>query len=827
MSLGRVLLTLLLLAPAYVEDVAAFNSPRPLGFSSALTRMSLQDRGNARQLHQAAGGDRPAPYRGPSSYRDRPKPGGANGRPGGRGRPAGGLVLENPKLVVRIKQERTNDGGGGRGSGASRGSQGGGGGVRDVGARARQAPAMDQPRGDPGDGSGRRQNRGNKRAGPTNGDGNGERKPRKGMAQKGRGGAGRGLVMNSQGESFNRKRSKNKRRKEKEATVKPEDLPVAVPEEPIAVQDLAALLGVKGTEVIKCLMLDLGVMATITQSIDPTTAKAVVEAFGRVVAGEDGQEEDEEEEEEEESTALEDGVALMDEDDESDLVPRAPVVTIMGHVDHGKTSLLDAIRRANVVSGEAGGITQHIGAYRVESTRGEPITFIDTPGHAAFGEMRQRGADVTDIVILVVAADDGVKDQTVEALAAARSAGKEVIVAFNKCDKPEADVNRVATELTAHDLLIEDLGGDIMSVEVSAKQQTGLDDLLDKVMLQAEVLELKANPTAAAQGAVIEARMEKGLGTVATTLVQRGTLKVGDFFIAGAASGKVRMLITDKGDRVKEAGPGVPVQVVGMDGVPSAGDMLLVGDDESMLADLAEARAKLSREKSAAVFETDLRASISNMLATGDLSGMGKELREVNVVIKGDVQGSVEALQNALQDIVLEDDASQVKVKVLPSGVGEVTKSDVSIAAVSNAWVIAFNVAANYQAQEEARLRDIEIGYYSIVYEVLEEVEVRMQEVLSPTPEGEYVGKAEIKAIFDIGKVGKVAGCAVVDGEAVKTANVRVLRGSKIVYEGKLKTLKHVKEDVQRMAAGSECGINFKEWEEMEEGDVVEFYAEA
>jgi len=520
-------------------------------------------------------------------------------------------------------------------------------------------------------------------------------------------------------------------------------------------------------------------------------------------------------------TALESGAGLYMADAEVDLVARAPVVTIMGHVDHGKTSLLDAIRQTSVASGEAGGITQGVSAYQVTTESGKLVTFLDTPGHAAFSEMRQRGADCTDVVVLVVAADDGVMAQTTDSLAAARQAGKPVVVAFNKVDKEGADVPRVAGALAGFGLLTESLGGEILAAEVSAKQKTGLDDLLEKILLQAEVLDLKANPTAPASGVVLEARQEMGLGAVATVLIQRGTLRVGDDFIAGGCSGKVRSLRNENGEPLAEAEPSQPCLVAGLDGIPKAGDLFLVGDDRTVLRDLAEARMKLAREKTASKFDADMRARNLKALS----AGAQKELKEINVVIKADVQGSAEALASSLAALLKEDNVGAVQVKVLFAGVGDVSQSDVALAGVSGAWVIGFNVAATFQAMEDARVRGLELGYYNVVYDVLDEMERRMEKVLSPTPDGELVGKATVKEIFDIGKVGKIAGSGVLEGKMLKAGTVRVMRGDRIVHEGKLKTLKSFKANVPEVESGNDCGINFFDWEEMEVGDVVECYA--
>jgi len=453
--------------------------------------------------------------------------------------------------------------------------------------------------------------------------------------------------------------------------------------------------------------------------------------------------------------------------------------------------------------------------------------------------MRQRGANITDIVILVVAADDGVKDQTRDSIACARQAGVPIIVAINKIDKPEADVERVQNELFSFELVSENLGGDTLMAPVSALEKTGLDGLLDKVLLQAEILELKANPERDATGVVVEASVQKGLGTVATTLVQRGTLRIGDIFVAGEAWGKVRALLNDKGERIEEAGPSTPVQVVGWgkEMIPMAGDALAVCESEQLARKIAESRAYLGMKRLDAGNEDIRSASIAELFgkrgdkdAAAALASALKEKRTLPVVVKADVQGSLEALTTALEGMVAEDDVAQVKVKVLAGGVGEVTRNDVAVASVANAKVIAFSVGANFQATEDARValggKPVEIGYYGVIYEVLEELEAKMADVLSPTPDGELVGSAEVQTIFEIGKLGKVAGCMIKDGYMKKGANVRVMKGDAIMYDGKLKTLRHFKEDVAQLDAGNECGMSFIDWEEMQDGMVVECYVE-
>jgi translation initiation factor IF-2 len=491
----------------------------------------------------------------------------------------------------------------------------------------------------------------------------------------------------------------------------------------------------------------------------------------------------------------------------------------MGHVDHGKTSLLDAIRETDVTSGEAGGITQHIAAYQVNHN-GKLITFIDTPGHAAFTDMRERGANVTDMVILVVAADDGVKQQTADSIACARQAGVPLIVAINKCDKETADPVRVQTELTSYDVLTEDLGGDILCTQISAKEKTNLDDLLDKIMLQAEIEDLKANPNRDAEGIVIEALVEKGLGTVATTLVKRGSLKVGDVFVAGETYGRVKALLsTTDNTRMKEAGPSTPVRVVGFEGVPAAGDILMVAKDEQTARSLAESRQRIAREQSSSSYQSNLMESVNMAF------GSRKEFREMCVVVKADVQGSAEALTRALRELKLENDEALVTVKVLVSETGEVSKSDIAIASVTpGTTVLAFNVAASMAAMDDARSMGIPIEYYSIIYDAIESVESRMQEVLSPTPDGEYVGKAIVQEVFNIGGTGNIAGSRCIDGILKKGGNVRVMRGDKILTEDKIKTLRNFKAETDTIEEGNECGIGLLDYEDFQKDDIIECY---
>jgi translation initiation factor IF-2 len=586
---------------------------------------------------------------------------------------------------------------------------------------------------------------------------------------------------------------------------------------PISVSDLADIIDEKPVAVIKFLMTDLGVMASMTQNLDPATCVAVVEGFGKIVDNED----DEDDYNDFEDSALEVGFVAQ-EDDPASLRPRPPVVTIMGHVDHGKTSLLDAIRNTAVTAGEAGGITQHIAAYQVEHA-GQKITFIDTPGHAAFTDMRERGANITDIVILVVAADDGVKQQTADSIVCARQAGVPMVVAINKCDLETADPVKVMTELTSYDILTEEFGGDVLVSQISAKQGTNLDDLLDKIMLQAEVEDLKTNPDRNAEAIVVEAYVEKGLGTVATSLIKSGTLRVGDIFVAGETYGKVRALIStnDGKTRLDEAGPSQPVRIVGFEGIPSAGDPLVVMEDEQTARTLAESRQRIARERSSAFYQDNLMDSVAMTF------GANKERREICVLVKADVQGSAEALTRSLRELKLENDEAIVTVKVLVSEAGEVSKSDVAIASVTpGTTIIAFNCAASMAAMDDARVQNIPIEYYSIVYDAIESVESRMQEVLSPTPDGEYTGSALVQEVFNIGGTGNIAGSRCQDGILRKGGNVRVMRGDKILIESRIKTLRNFKAETDSIEAGNECGIGLIDFEDFEPGDVIECYVE-
>ena len=507
---------------------------------------------------------------------------------------------------------------------------------------------------------------------------------------------------------------------------------------------------------------------------------------------------------------------LFDEPgDDDDLLPRPPVVTIMGHVDHGKTSLLDSIRQASVVSGEAGGITQHIGAYQVTAPTGGAITFIDTPGHAAFTAMRARGAKVTDLVVLVVAADDGVMPQTIEAINHAKAAAVPMIVAINKIDKPGAKPERVRSELLHYDVQVESMGGDTLEVEVSALKKTNLDKLLEAIALQSEVLDLKADPDRAAEGTVIEARLDRGRGPVATVLVQRGSLKVGNIVVAGSEWGRVRALLDDTGDPVTEAGPSFPVEVLGFSGAPDAGDRVAVVENEARAREITEYRDRQKREKAAAR-GASVRGSLVDMMT--QLRSAGK--KEFPLLIKGDVQGSVEAIIATLEKVGNDE----VGARIIHAGVGGITESDVTLAEASGAAIIGFNVRAHKEARNSAEQANLEIRYYNIIYNLVDDVKAAMSGLLSPLLREEMLGNAQILEVFNISKVGKVAGCRITDGNVQRGANVRLIRDNVVVHEGKLSTLKRFKDEVKDVVAGQECGMAFETYQDMRAGDVIECY---
>lgn len=568
----------------------------------------------------------------------------------------------------------------------------------------------------------------------------------------------------------------------------------------ITIQELANRMTERAVDVIRLLMKQ-GQMATINDVIDADTAQLIAEEMGHSVRRVS-------------EADVEEGLFDV-ADDPAHLAPRAPVVTVMGHVDHGKTSLLDSIRSADVAAGEAGGITQHIGAYQVSAPSGAKITFIDTPGHAAFTAMRARGAKVTDIVVLVVAADDGVMPQTVEAIHHAKAAKVPIIVAINKMDKPDANPTRVRTELLQHEIQVESMGGDVVDVEVSATKKMNIDKLLEMIGLQAEILDLKANPDRDAEGTVIEAKLDRGRGPVATVLVQRGTLRVGDLVVAGAEWGRVRALVTDTGDNTAAAGPSTPVEVLGFSGTPDAGDRLAVVENEARAREVTEYRVRQKREKSAAR-STGMRGSLEQMMAQAKTSGR----KEFPLVIKGDVQGSVEAIIGALDKLGTDE----VAARVLHSGVGGVSESDVTLAEASGVPIIAFNVRANKEAREAAERAGIEIRYYNIIYDLVDDVKKAMSGLLAPTLRETMLGNAQILEVFKVSKVGNVAGCRVTDGTVERGANVRLIRDNVVVHEGKLSQLKRFKDDVKEVSAGMECGMAFENYQDMRQGDVIECY---
>jgi translation initiation factor IF-2 len=575
---------------------------------------------------------------------------------------------------------------------------------------------------------------------------------------------------------------------------------VIVPET-ITIQELANRMAVRAVDVIKLLM-QQGQMLKINDVIDADSAQIIAEEMGHTVKRVS-------------EADVEEG--LFGEEDAPDKqVQRAPVVTIMGHVDHGKTSLLDALRETNVVSGEAGGITQHIGAYQAYGPDGQPITFIDTPGHAAFTSMRARGAKVTDIVVLVVAADDGVMPQTIEAIEHARAAGVPMIVAINKMDKPEADPSRVRNDLLRYEIVVESMGGETLEIEVSALKKTGLDKLLEAILLQSEILELKANPKRAAEGVVVEAKLDKGRGPVGTVLVQRGTLKVGDVLVVGAEWGKVRALINDHGENVEEAGPSMPVEILGLDGTPEAGDRFAVVESEARAREISAYRQRKRREMQQARGGGGVRTSLEQMMS--QLKEQGRQ--EFPLLIKADVQGSAEAIAGALDGLGTDE----VAARILLSGVGGITESDVTLAAASNAVIMGFNVRANRQARDAAERDGVEIRYYNVIYDLVDDVKQAMSGLLAPTLRETMLGNAEILEVFNISKVGKVAGCRVTDGTVQRGAQVRLIRDDVVIHEGKLSTLKRFKDEVKEVVAGQECGMAFENYQDMRPGDVIECY---
>ena len=569
--------------------------------------------------------------------------------------------------------------------------------------------------------------------------------------------------------------------------------------ETITIQELAQRMAERAVDVVKFFMKQ-GQMMKPGDVIDADTAELVASEFGHTVKRVA-------------ESDVEEGLFDI-QDQEEDRKARPPVVTIMGHVDHGKTSLLDAIRDANVVSGEHGGITQHIGAYQVEQN-GQKITFIDTPGHAAFTAMRARGAQATDIAVLVVAADDSVMPQTIESINHAKAAGVPIIVAINKIDKPTANPQKVRTELLQHEVFVESMGGEVLDVEVSAKNRTNLDKLLEAILLQAEILDLKANPDRTAEGVVIEAKLDKGRGPVATVLVQTGTLKPGDIIVAGNEWGRVRALVDDRGDQVREAGPSMPVEVLGLQGTPQAGDRFAVVENEARAREISAYRQRKARDKAVAR-QAGQRGSLEQMMSQLQTAG----LKEFPLVVKGDVQGSIEAIVAALDKLGTDE----VRARIVHSGAGAITESDVSLAETSGAVILGFNVRANKQARSAAEAMGIEIRYYNIIYDLVDDIKAAMSGLLSPERRETFLGNAEILEVFNITKVGKVAGCRVTEGKMERGAGVRLIRDDVVIHEGTLKTLKRFKDEVSEVPVGQECGMAFANYEDIRAGDVIEAF---
>ncbi|MCH2549772.1 MAG: translation initiation factor IF-2 [Alphaproteobacteria bacterium] len=598
-----------------------------------------------------------------------------------------------------------------------------------------------------------------------------------------------------------RRRQERERLKREAAGAQPKQKivrEVQIPEH-ISVGDLASRMAVRANEVIKSLMKN-GVMATTSQTVDQETAQLVAEEFGhsvKLVTASD----------------VEIGLGVMDAQDDSESSPRAPVVTIMGHVDHGKTSLLDALRETDIVSREAGGITQHIGAYQLEIASGDKITFLDTPGHAAFTQMRQRGANVTDLVVLVVAADDAVQPQTIEAINHARAADVPIIVALNKIDRNEADPTKIKNELLSQEIVPEELGGEVQCIEVSATEKTGLETLTEAIALQAEILELKANPDRMAYGSIVEAKLEKGRGAVATVLVQTGTLKVGDIFVAGAEWGRTRAIINDYGQNIDMAAPSMPVEVLGFNGTPQAGDDFAVVESESRAREITEYRQRILRDRRATAGARGTLDEMFEQISSGEVS-------LVPLVIKGDVQGSVEAIAGSLEKMSTDE----VRVEVLHSGVGGINESDISLASASGGLVIGFNVRAIPKAREQAKRDGVDIRYYNIIYNVVDDVKLLLEGKLSPTLKESHLGNAEIREVFSVSKIGKVAGCLITAGTVRRGAKVRLLRDSVVVYEGELAQLKRFKDDVREVQNGYECGMALENYNDIQPGDVIECF---
>lgn len=598
--------------------------------------------------------------------------------------------------------------------------------------------------------------------------------------------------------SFRRRIEREKRSHHQDSAEQQKVLRDVIVPETITVQELANRMAERGVDVVKALM-KMGVMATINQTIDADTAELIVGEFGHRV-------------QRVAESDIEVGLG-GEKDEDAVMLPRSPVVTVMGHVDHGKTSLLDALRLTDVVSGEAGGITQHIGAYQVRMKSGKAITFLDTPGHEAFTQMRARGAKVTDIVVLVVAADDSVMPQTVEAIHHAKAAGVPIVIAINKCDKPAANPQKVRQELLQHEIVVEQMGGEVQSIEVSAKTKMGLDALEEAILLQAEILDLKANPDRKAEGVVVEAKLERGRGSVATVLVARGTLHVGDVFVAGSAWGRVRALIDDHGKNVVSAGPAVPVEVLGLQGNPEAGDEFVVVENEARAREVAEFRERKQREARSAI---SARGSLEQMFSKIQAG----EAKELPIVIKTDVQGSLEAIQAAVNKLGTEE----VVVRFLHGAIGGINESDVSLAGASKGAIIGFNVRASKQARELAEREGVDIRYYSIIYNLIDDLKALLSGMLAPSIRENFLGYAEIREVFNITKVGKVAGCMVTEGLVKRGAKVRLLRDNVVIHEGALSTLKRFKDEAREVKQGMDCGMSFENYNDIQVGDMIECF---
>ncbi|HYW35739.1 MAG TPA: translation initiation factor IF-2, partial [Balneolaceae bacterium] len=597
-----------------------------------------------------------------------------------------------------------------------------------------------------------------------------------------------------------RRKRKEQREKEREKQAELEELEDQVIEvtEFITVNELADLMGVKTNEVITTCM-NLGMMVSINQRLDASTIELVAEEFGFEVEFVDADEAIEEIE--------------LEEDAPEDLQPRAPIITVMGHVDHGKTSLLDYIRHAKVAEGEAGGITQHVGAYEIELDDGREITFIDTPGHEAFTAMRSRGADVTDIVILVVAADDAVMPQTIEAINHSKAAGVPIVVAINKIDKPGADPDKIKQQLAEHDVIVEEYGGENQVSEVSAKTGVGIDDLLEKVLIQAELMELKANPDRRANGVILESRVDKGKGTLANILVQNGTLNIGDPFVAGACFGRVRALENEHGERIENAGPSEPAQLMGLEDLPQAGDRLVVTENEKTAKEIANQRQQIRREQELRRTKHLTLDDLSRRMALGEVS-------ELNIIIKADVGGSIEALSGALQEISTDE----VSINIIHTGAGAITQSDVLLASASDAIIIGFQVRPTSNARKVAKEEEIDIRLFSVIYAAVDEVKDAMEGMLSPEISEELVGNAEVREIFKVSSVGTIAGCYVTEGKILRNNPVRVVRDGVVIYDGEIDSLKRFKDDVNEVQTGYECGLSIVNYNDLKVGDVIENY---